>query len=78
MFVIKLDGYSDIRTHWIALYLLNNTVTYFVSFGEEHIPKEVKIFICINNIKRNISRRQAYDLIIWDICALDLLILCLQ
>ena len=78
MLVKKLDGYSNIRTHWIPLYLLNNTVTYFVSFGVEHIPKEVKIFICINNIKINISRRQAYDLIIWDIFVLDLLILCLQ
>ena len=32
-YVIKLDGYSDIRTTWIALFVLNNNVTYFDSFG---------------------------------------------
>ena len=44
-YVINLNEYSDIETHWIALYALNNNVTYFDSFGVEHIPKEVKIFI---------------------------------
>ena len=32
--------HSDIGTHWIALYALNNNVTYFDSFVEKHIPKE--------------------------------------
>ena len=41
-FVINLDEYSDIGTHWIALYALNNNVTYFDGFGVEHIPKEIK------------------------------------
>ena len=36
-YVINLDGYSDIETHWIALYVKNNDVTYFDSFGVEHI-----------------------------------------
>ena len=36
-YVINLDEYSDIRTHCIALYLLNNDVTYFYRFGVEHI-----------------------------------------
>ena len=36
-YVINLNEYSDIGTHWIALYSLNNTVT---CFG--HFPKEVK------------------------------------
>ena len=35
--VINLDEYSDIRTHLIALYILNNNVVYFDSFGVEHI-----------------------------------------
>ena len=43
--------YSDIGTHWIALYLLNNYVTYFDRFGVEHISKEIKAFICNKNIK---------------------------
>ena len=43
-YVTNLDEYSDIGTHWTGLYALNN-VTYFDSFGVEHIPKEIKIFI---------------------------------
>ena len=30
-----------IGPHWVALYVNNKTVTYFDSFGVEHIPKEV-------------------------------------
>ena len=37
-YVINLDDYSDIGTYWIALYALNDNVTYFKSFGVEHIP----------------------------------------
>ena len=44
-YIINLNEYSDIKTHWIALYALNNNATYFDSFGVEHIPKEIKIFI---------------------------------
>ena len=36
-------------------------VTYFDSFGIEHIPKEIKKFIRNKNIIRNIYRIQAYD-----------------
>ena len=32
-YVVNLDEYSDIGTHWIALYVNNKTVTYFDSFG---------------------------------------------
>ena len=60
-YVINLDEYLDIGTHWIALYVKNNNVTYFDSFGVEHIPKEIKIFIKNKNIKTNIFRIQAYD-----------------
>ena len=38
-YIINLDEYSDIGTHWIALYVQNNDVTYFSSFGVEYIPK---------------------------------------
>ena len=41
--VINLDDYSDIGTHWVALYVHNN-VTYFDSFEVEHISKEIKAF----------------------------------
>ena len=40
-YLINLDEYSDIRTRWIALYILNNKVTYFDSFGAEYILKEI-------------------------------------
>ena len=60
-YVINLDEYSDIKTHWVALYIKNNDVTYFDSFGVEHIPKEIKTFISNKNIKTNNFRIQAYD-----------------
>ena len=60
-YVINLDEHSDIGTHWIALYVKNNDITYFDSFGVEHIPKEIKAFIKNRNIKTNIFRIQAYD-----------------
>ena len=44
-YVVNLDEYSDIGTHWIALYVNNKTVTYFDSFGVDDIPKEIKKFV---------------------------------
>ena len=35
-YVINLHEYSNIGTHWIALYVQNNCVTYCDSFGIEH------------------------------------------
>ena len=49
------------ETHWVALYVSNNDVTYFDSFMVEHIPKEIKTFITNKNIKTNIFTIQAYD-----------------
>ena len=43
------------------MYVYNDNVTYFDSFGVEHIPKEIKTFINNKNIKTNIFRIQAYD-----------------
>ena len=70
-YVINLDEYRDIGTHWEALYVNNKTVTYFDSFGVEHIPKEIMKFIDNEqsssakarnkNIITNIYRIQAYD-----------------
>ena len=59
--VINLGKYSDIGTHWVALYVQNNNNTYFDSFGAEHISKEMKTFIDNKTIKTNIFRIQAYD-----------------
>ena len=66
-YVINLDKYSDIGTHWVALYVHNNNNnknnnnnnnnnnngTYFDSFGVEHITKEIKAFISSNNNSKN-------------------------
>ena len=46
------------------MYVQNNTVTYFDSFGVEHIPKEIRTFIGNKNNKTNIFRIQTYDSII--------------
>ena len=58
-YVINLDEYADAGTHWIALYVKNNEITYFDSFGVEHVPTEIKKFIGHQNIKTNIFRIQA-------------------
>ena len=60
-YVINLDEYSNVGTHWVSLWVNNNNVTYFHSFGVEHIPKEIKKLIVNKNIKTNIFRIQAYD-----------------
>ena len=60
-YVINLDEYSDIGTHWIALYVKNNDIIYFDSFVVEHIPKEIIKFIGRKNVMANIFRIQAYD-----------------
>ena len=60
-YVINVDEYFDIGTHWIALHVKNNDIIYFDSFGVEHIPKEIKAFIKNRNIKTNIFRVQACD-----------------
>ena len=59
-YIINLDQYSEIGTLWVALYVQNN-ITYFDSFGVEHIRKEIRTFIGNKNIKTNIFRIQAYD-----------------
>ena len=35
------DQFKSIDTHWIALHVNRNNITYFYSFGVEHIPKEL-------------------------------------
>ena len=41
-YVINLDEYEDIGSHWIALFCKKNEIVYFDSFGVEHIPEEIK------------------------------------
>ena len=55
-YVINLDEYSDIGTHWVALYVHDNDVTYFDS-----LCVKIETFTSSKNIKTNIFRIQAYD-----------------
>ena len=85
-YLINLDQYESIETHWIALYVNGNNRRassdgiYIDSFGVEHIPKEVKKFIGNKNIT-NIYRTQAYNLIMcryFCIGFIDFMILCID
>ena len=77
-YLINLDEYRDIGTHWVALYVNNNTATYFDYFGVEHIfIKNIK-FIGNKKIITNIYRIQAYDSTMCAIFVLDLSTLCLM
>ena len=65
-YIINLDKFESIGTHWIALYVNGNKRTsydeiYFDSFGVGHIPKEIRKFIGNKNIITNIYSIQAYD-----------------
>ena len=64
---LNLDGFKSRRTHWIALYVNDNSrrysydAIYFDSFGVECISKEIKKFIENKNIITNIYRIQVYS-----------------
>ena len=49
------DEYESVGTHWIVLYVNDNNLTYFDTFGVEHIPKEIKKNIGNENITTNIE-----------------------
>ena len=66
MFESTSDNPSKFRTrNWVEIKDESrgnyDVVTYFDSFGVEHIPKEIKTFIKNKNIKTNIFRIQAHD-----------------
>ena len=44
-YVVTLDEYELIETHWIALFMNDDSVTYFDSFGVAYIPKEITKFV---------------------------------
>ena len=41
-YVINVDEYADVATHWIALFCSRSEIVYFYSFGVEHVPEEIK------------------------------------
>ena len=60
-YIINLDDYPDLGTHWIALFCKKIEIAYFDSFGVEHIPEEIKEFTGNKNMKANIYRVQTND-----------------
>ena len=40
-YVINLDEYGDVGTHWIALFCKKSEIVYFNSFGAEHVPEKI-------------------------------------
>ena len=59
-YVINLDEYKSIRTHWMALYVNGDNITYLNSFEVEDIPKKIKRFRGNKNII-NVFRTQAHS-----------------
>ena len=57
-YVINLDKYADLGTHWIALFCNRNEVFYFDRFGVEHVLEEIKKIVRNKNIITNIFRVQ--------------------
>ena len=41
-YIINLDEFADVGTHWVALFCNKNEIVYFNSFGVEHIPAEIQ------------------------------------
>ena len=58
-YLINLDEYADVGTHWIGLFYNRNEIVYFDSFGVEHFSEEIKKFVGNKNIKANIFGVQA-------------------
>ena len=53
-YVINLDEFQSIGSHWIALFVNAKNVTCFDSFGVEHFSKEIRKFIRNKTITTNI------------------------
>ena len=54
-YVVNLDEYRDVGTHWIALFCKRNEIVCFDNFGVEHIPEKIKKIIGNKKIIANIS-----------------------
>ena len=58
-YVINLDEYADVGTHWITLFCNRSGIVYFDSFGVGDVPDEIKKFVGNKNIIGNIYLVQA-------------------
>ena len=60
----NLSKNKSIGTHWIALYVNAENVTYFDSFVVEHVPRKILKIIGNKNMITNIYKIREYNLII--------------
>ena len=60
-YITSVGEYESIGTHWIALTINAKNITYFASFGVEHIPKQMRKIVRHKNIIKNIYRIQAFN-----------------
>ena len=68
-YVINLDEYADVGTHWIDLFCSRCEIVYFDSFGAEHVLAEIKEFVGKKNIIANIFLVQAnISIMCWYFC----------
>ena len=44
-YVINLDEYAGVGTHWVALFVSNNEIVYFDVFGVEYVPDS--LILCL-------------------------------
>ena len=44
-YLINLDEYADVGTHWVASFCRRSEIVSFDSFAVEHVPEEIKKFI---------------------------------
>ena len=72
-YIIVLDEYSDIGTHWVALYVQNNDVTYLV-LSEQNILQKRLEHLWVIKTQKQIFLEYKY----MSIFVLDLLLLCSQ
>ena len=58
-YVINLDEYADVGSHWIAFFCNKSEIVYFDSSGVEHAAEEIIELAGNKNIIANIFRVQA-------------------
>ena len=77
-YIINLNEYANVGTHWIALYVKNNEVIHFDCFGVELVPKEIVHSFGQKTSKQTyLEYKQTIESCV-DTFVLDSLILCLQ
>ena len=66
-YVINLNEYADVGTHWIALFCYRNEIVYFNYFD---VSKEIKKIVGNKNIKANLFWLQANNSVMCSYCCI--------